>query len=123
MSSKSKSSQKTSYSTHSETHDKRNVADNGGLAVSGDGVVVNMVADEAFELGHDMMDAHAEMYEGLLSTSTKVLQQSADTNQILANQLSETREAAANDATELGTQLIRIGIPAAAIAFVASRVL
>ena len=114
-------SSRSSSSTSQETEDSRVAGDNGAIGISSDGsVVLNMVADEAFELGVESLLAMRDLSESTLQASGDALTQVSDT---IANALTETQEAQTSELKQIGSDLINVGIPVAALAYVAAKVL
>lgn len=113
MNGSSKSSNKTTTKTN--THDMRVAADNGGQAVSAKGDV-NIVADEAFELGADAIAAAFASVEQFMDASNQNTEMVANS---LNYALETTVEANKTEAGQIGEQIAKMAIPAAVIAFVA----
>jgi phosphotransferase system IIA component len=106
MSSSSKSAQSSSQSTT----DARVAGDNGAIGVSAQGdVQVHLVADEAFELGALAIKEVSSTLGAALEGTQKAL--------------FKTQDAARTESAQLSEMIIKLGIPAAALVFVASRYL
>lgn len=140
------SSSKSSSGTNTTNRDGRVAADGGAIGISSEGNVrVNMVADEAFDLGADAID-------GIVRATGKILDQSGENSEILSDGLTfalsetadfahraldavtdsnnavsgalvATQQAAKSEAGQIGEQLIKMAVPAAAIAFVVAKIL
>lgn len=83
------------------TEDNRIIADGGGIGINADGdVSLHMVPDEAFEL--------AEFALG-------------ETTRAFSDALVRTQAAARTESAQLAEQIIKIGIPAAALVFLLAR--
>ncbi len=137
------SSSKSSSATSSTNRDGRVAGDNGAIGVSAEGsVALNVVADEAWELGRDALDAVTlanqkaidaathnsnEVVDAMRHTFTEALsvaQQSADKSaSVVADTLSDalysTQQASKSEAGQIGEQLVKVAIPAAVIGFIA----
>lgn len=126
------SSSSSASTTKNETRDGRVAGDNGaiGLSVGEGNVDVHIVSDEAFQLGGDAIREIAEF--ALFSTRTN-----ADLARFVANTggratetaqsalsvaLDQTQQRNRSEETQLSEQIIKIGIPAAAIAFAVSQI-
>lgn len=103
------SSSSSSNQTQNVSEDSRVAVDGGSIGVSADGdVKVHMVADEAFELGRIAI----EEVSGTLGQSLKDTQKA----------LFKTQDAARTESAQLAEQIIKIGIPAAALVYIAGKV-
>lgn len=103
MSSKSRSSN----TTRNSTTDRRQAVSDEAIAIQGRDVTVHQVADEAFELGELAITEVADT----LGRSLRDTQQA----------LYRTQDAARTESAQLAEQLIKFGIPAAALAYVVGR--
>lgn len=94
---------KSASNTTTTTEDNRIIADGEGIAVNSDGgaVQVHMVPDEAFDLAE-------------LSVST--------TAATFSDALERTQINAQSESKQLAEQVIKIGIPALAVAFIAGKI-
>ena len=102
------SKSRSSNSTVNETEDSRVAVDGESIGISADGdVSVMVVADEAFELGMFAIETVADT----LGETVKDTQ--------LA--LRRTQDAARTESAQLAEQIIKIGIPAAALVFIAGK--
>ena len=116
------SSSRSSSATSTENRDGRVAVDGqGNVGVSADGDVnVHMVADEAWQLG---LEAIQEM-KALASGSIEAANDSTEiVGQTLSQALFAAQEAGKSEATQLSSQMMKMAIPAAALAFVAAKVL
>lgn len=105
MSSRSKSSNATTNTTE----DSRVAVDGESLGISADGdVSVHMVADEAFELGKLAIEEVSDTLGQSLQDTQKAL--------------FKTQDAARTESAQLAEQIIKIGIPAAALVYIAGKV-
>ena len=110
------SSSKSSSATSTENRDGRVAADNGALGISADGpVTVHMVQDELIQMGIEALDDMASLAQG-------AQQQSERSTEIVAGALTATQQANKSEAGQISEQFIKMAVPAAAIAFIASRV-
>lgn len=96
-------SSKSSSDTTTNTEDNRIIADGEGIAVNSDGgaVSLHMVPDEAFDL--------AELAVGTTAAT-------------FSDALERTQEHAQSESKQLAEQVIKIGIPALAVAFIAGKI-
>lgn len=122
------SSSSSSNQTQNVTNDKRVATDAGSIGISSGGKVnVRIVADEAFELGEQALglgyDAVTEV-TGLTRDALKA--QDEHTKRVtdtLSTALKTTQQMNKTEEGQLGELIVKIGIPAAAIAFVAAQVM
>lgn len=122
------SSSSSSNQTQNVTEDKRVATDAGSIGVSAGGnVKVNVVADEAFELGEqalmtggDALDRAAELVEGVMTAQDE---HTARVTNTLSTALKTTQQMAKTEEGQISELIVKIGIPAAALAFIASKVL
>jgi hypothetical protein len=114
------SSSKSRTATSQTTNDNRVAADNGAMGVSGGGDVnVHVVADEAFDMG---IEALAEMRDLAVNAMISSDSAAAMVGDTLSTAMAAQLEALKTEEGQLSSQIIKIGIPAAAIAFVAAQV-
>lgn len=114
------SSSSSSSATTNNTRDGRVAGDNGAVGVSAEGDVnLHMVADEAFELGSEALAEFAELARSVVDVGGKTTETASDA---LSLALHQTQEASRTEGAQLSDQLIKIGIPAAALAFVAAKI-
>jgi hypothetical protein len=86
------------------------------MGVSGGGdVSVHVVADEAFEMG---IEALAEMRD----LAMNAMASSDAATSTIAGAMTAQLEALQSEEGQLSSQIIKIGIPAAALAFVAAKI-
>lgn len=105
-------------STTNIVRDNRVGASDRAVAVSTGGpgdVTINMVADEAFELAGDAIDAGTSAAQVVAETLGRSLR---DTQAAL----NTTQEMARTESAQIAEQVIKIGIPAIAVAYVAGRI-
>lgn len=122
------SSSSSSNQTQNVTNDRRVATDAGSIGVSAGGNVrVNVVADEAFELGEQALalgyDAITEV-TGL--TSEALRSQDEHTKRVtdtLSTALKTTQQMNKTEEGQLGELIVKIGVPAAALAFIAAKVM
>lgn len=116
MGSSSSSNKSSTYNTS----DNRVAADNGAVGISGGGdVSVHMVPDEAFALVGETTDQAFDFGRRSLDAVSAA---SSDATRTVTDALFRTMEADREETARLLEQAIRIGIPAAAVAYVAARV-
>lgn len=114
------SSSKSSTATSQSTSDNRVAGDNGAIGVSGGGdVSVHMVADEAFEMGIEALQEMRDLAANAIYSSDNAAKMVGDT---LSGAMSAQLEALKTEEGQLSSQIIKIGIPAAAIAFAVSQI-
>lgn len=104
------SSSKSSNSTKNSTTDRRQAVSDEAIAIqnSGGDVTVNQVADEAWDLGELAIREVSDVFgQALKDTQTA---------------LYRTQDAARTESAQLAEQVIKIGIPAAALAYVIGKV-
>lgn len=129
------STSKTSQTSYSEVNDKRQVVDQGGIAVNADAgpVTIIEVADEAFELAEFSVGKNAEFLETaqannndflgrLLDEQDNLVGKSIAANssfmsQVFNRQLDSER----SEAAQLTSQFIKWAIPAVAVIYFFSR--
>ena len=115
MSSKSNSAASTT------SRDGRVAGDNGAIGVSAEGDVdLNIVPDEAFELGGDAIMYVSEIAELALEGGQDNARVVAD---VLGGALSEAQSAQRTEAANLSETIIKLGIPAMAVAYVVGRMI
>lgn len=115
------SNSKSASATTTNNRDGRVAGDNGAIGISAEGDVdVHIVADEAFEMGKEALAEMRELASGVIVSAHEGTEIVGDT---LSKALFATQDAAKTEAGQISEQLIKIAIPAAAIAFVAARVL
>ncbi|MEY8798945.1 hypothetical protein AB9K35_01255 [Leisingera sp. XS_AS12] len=131
MGSKSSSSNQT----QNVTNDRRVATDAGSIGISSGGdVAVNIVADEAFELGEQALafgnDALGLGYEAIEEvtglTRDALSAQDEHTRRVtetLSTALKTTQQMNKTEEGQMGELIVKIGIPAAALAFVAAKVM
>lgn len=118
----------SSNTTNNVTQDRRVATDANSIGVSADGdVMVNVVADEAFELGeqalatgNNALDRAADLVQGALSAQDE---HTARVTNTLSTALKTTQQMAKTEEGQISELIVKIGIPAAALAFIASKVL
>lgn len=111
----SSSSTNTSTSTINETKDGRVAGDNGAVGVSAEGDVdLQIVPGEAFQLGEAAVLAAFDLADETLQGAWAMGQTSTDALRLA---LSDTQFRNQSEAGQIGEQLIKVGVPAAAIAF------
>lgn len=101
---------KSSSSNHTtnNTEDSRVAVSEAAIGISADGdVQVHQVPDEAFELGGMAIEAVSE-------TLGRSLRDTQDA-------LFRTQDAARTESAQLAEQVIKIGIPAAAVAYIVGK--
>lgn len=114
------SSSNSASNTSQKTEDNRAAADNGAIGISADGPVsVHMVADEAFTLGSEVVEAIRDLAINNLDFSSRNVETVADT---VSRALVETQTANQSETTKLAENLINVGIPALAVAYVVARI-
>lgn len=107
----------SSSATSQATADNRVAADNGALGVSvgeiseGD-VTVHVTADEAFELGSEVVREIAGLARLSLDTTDSA-------QRTLGEALATTQQNNKSEAGQISEQLVKIGIPAAVVGIVA----
>ena len=126
--SRSSSSSASSNTTNTLNEDSRVATDNGGIGVSTDGnVSLQITADEAFELGENIIQVASDLARQSLDLTERAgaqaFSQTATASANVGRALDTVLEKNRPEDAQLSSELIRIGIPAAAIAFVISRVL
>lgn len=119
MGSKSSSSNQTA----STTNDNRVIAEGGGMGVSGGGdVSVHVVADEAFELGELAIASGDASTLAALEFGRDALDKlTGNFDKALSGTQAAYARADESEETLLSSQIIKIGIPAAALAFIAAQ--
>lgn len=115
------SSSSSSSATTDVVEDRRAGAEGEGVAISSSGgnVTVHQVPDEAFEMGLEALREMRDLASSSITNSGMSLDIVADT---LGQALATTQENAKTEEGQLSAQIIKIGIPAAALAYVAARI-
>ena len=116
------SSSSSASNTSQSTRDGRVAGDNGAIGVSNENgdVMIQLVPDEAFALGLETIRAMQELATNTLTQSGQSVDTVADT---VANALTETQQAQRSETTQILSDVVRVGVPVAALAYVAARVL
>ena len=99
------SSSKTAQRSTTNNSDERIIADGESTAINSGGGAVQIVADEAFDIAQFALMENSD------------LARSSMENQLAA--MSKGLSAAKSESTQLGEQIVKIGIPAAAVIFIA----
>ena len=108
---------KSASAQSNATIDARVGADNGAVGVSaqeGD-VSVNIVADEAFQLGADAIGF-------MFDVADRALDVSAQGQKAVSSALESTQQNAKSEAGQLSEQLVKVGIPAVVIGIIATEI-
>ncbi|WGT50152.1 hypothetical protein [Thioclava nitratireducens] len=118
------SSSKSAQSTTTQTTDNRMISDNGATSINsgGGGVAINYVPDEAFQLAQTALanmagasdtavNATTDFANNALSSAVHAIQQSAQDSLAMAR----------TESAQLGDKIVKIGIPAAVIVFLVSK--
>lgn len=115
------SSSSSASTTTNETRDGRVAGDNGaiGLSVGEGDVGVHIVPDEAFQLGGEAIQEIASLARLVTETGGRATETAQGA---LALALDETQQRDRSEETQLSEQIIKIGIPAAALAFAVSQI-
>ncbi|MCE8508346.1 hypothetical protein KBY28_07765 [Ruegeria pomeroyi] len=114
------SSSKSASSTATSNKDGRVAVDNGGVGVSAEGdVTIHMVPDEAFELGEAALFEMADLARGSMEIGVQQTEAVQDT---LSKALFETQRAAKTEAAQVSEMIVKMGIPALALVFIAGKV-
>ena len=115
------SSSSSSSATTNQTRDGRVAGDNGAIGISADGgdVTLHMVSDEAWQLGREALEELGDLARLVTTTGGRATETAQGA---LALALETTQEKNRTEATQLSEQVIKIGIPAAAIAFAVSQI-
>lgn len=122
------SSSSSSNQTQNVTEDRRVATDAGSIGVSAAGdVSLNVVADEAFELGEealwtgaDALDRAADLVADVMTAQDE---HTARVTNTLSTALKTTQQMAKTEEGQISELIVKIGIPAAALAFIASKVM
>jgi len=101
------SSSKTAQSSSSSTSDERIIADGEGNAINSGGGDVMFVPDEAFDLANFALLENSEL-------SGRALSEVADAN---SRALKAFTTAQRSESSQLAEQLVKIGLPVAALYF------
>lgn len=114
------SSSSSSSATTNNTRDGKVNAEGESLGISSEGdVQVHMVSDEAFQLGREAIAEVTDLARNVTNTSGAATETAQGA---LAMALQNTQDKNRTEATQLSEQVIKIGIPAAALAFAVSQV-
>lgn len=115
------SSSSSTSSTTNLTRDGRVAGDNGaiGLSVSEGDVGVHIVPDEAFQLGGEAIREIANLARVVTESGGRATETS---QQALSLALDGARVANRSEESQLSEQIVKIGIPAAALAFAVSQI-
>lgn len=108
------SSSKSSSASSNRTTDARVAGDNGAVGISAQGgdVAVTITADEAFELGSDVVDR-------MFQLSEKALGIGEGGQKAVSTALTTTQQNQKSEAGQLSEQLVKVGIPAVVIGIIA----
>ena len=118
MGGRSSSSTSTAQSTFNE--DSRVAVDNGGVGISSDGNVnLTMTADEAWELGAGIVKVAGDLARQSMDMTER---SGSDAVATVGKTLENVLESQKSEESQLSSQLLRIGIPVAGLAYIASRV-
>ena len=101
------SSSRSTAQQSSTAVDNRVQADGNAKVVSSGGGNLNIVADEAFELGIIAVETTAAMADGMGRTLSRALE--------------TTQENSRTESAQMGEQIIKLGIPALALAYVLTK--
>ena len=114
------SSSSSSSSTKNFNRDGRVAGDNGAIGVSADGDVgVHIVPDEAFALGSEAIREIAELAGSVTASGERATETAQGALQLA---LQGAQSANRSEAANLSENIIKIGIPAAAIAYAVSQI-
>lgn len=114
------SSSNSSSATSTNTKDGRVGADNGAIGVSAEGdVSLTMVPDEAFYLGEMAIEAVGAIARETAQGAQDTVEGVTGT---FAQALATTQQNAKTEAGQISEQIIKIGLPAAALAFAVSQI-
>ncbi|QIE44458.1 hypothetical protein G5B38_02345 [Pseudohalocynthiibacter aestuariivivens] len=112
---------KSSSSAATSSTDGRVAGDNGAIGVSAQGdVALNIVPDEAFELGGDAIMYVSQIAELALEGGQDNARIVAD---VVGGALSEAQAAQRTEAANLSETIVKLGIPAVAVAYVVGRMI
>ena len=104
----------------SKSRDARVATDNGGIGVSTSGeVALNIVPDEAFQLGKEALAEISDLARSVTDTGGRATETAQSA---LAMALERSQQMERSEETQLSEQIIKIGIPAAALAFAVSQI-
>lgn len=101
------SSSRSTANQSSETVDNRIQADGNSKVVASGGGDIHIVADEAFELGMVAIETTAMLADGVTKS--------------LSDALNKTQLNSRSESAQLGDQIVKLGIPALALAYVISK--
>lgn len=114
------SSSSSSSATTNNTRDGRVAGDNGAIGVSAEGPVnLHVTADEAWQLGSEALAEISDLARSVTDNSSQATQAAQGA---LALALDKTQQRDRSEETQLSEQVIKIGIPAAALAFAVSQI-
>ena len=112
------SSSSSSSSTKNFNRDARVAGDNGAFGVSAEGDV-HIVPDEAFALGSEAIREIAELAGSVTASGERATETAQGALQLA---LQGAQSANRSEAANLSENIIKIGIPAAAIAYAVSQI-
>ena len=102
------------------TTDNRVAADNGAIGISGGGnVTVHMVPDEAFDFADSVAQ---ESLRQIGLNSADAIRSANDATEEVGRALVAAQEASREDTARILEKAVTIGLPVAAIAYVAAKV-
>lgn len=114
------SSSRSSTATSQETNDNRVAVESNGFGVSGGGdVTVHMVADEAFELGYAALEEMRDLATSSIASSDNAAELVGNS---LTDAMAKQLEALRTEESQLSSQMLKIGVPAAALAYIAAQI-
>ena len=122
-----RSSSSTSTNQTTMNTDRRVATDGGGIGISSQGSVdLNVTADEAWELGAGIVKVAGDLARQSLDMTERsgsdAIRSAGKASDTIGKTLETVLESQKSEETQLSSQLLRIGIPAAALAYIASRV-
>lgn len=112
------SSSRSNQASTSNVTDSRIIGDNGAVAINSGGGEVYYVADEAFELAEYAMEAIADTSSRALDHNSELSRYSISTvADTVARSAERSMAMARTESAQIGEQIVKIGIPAAALIF------
>jgi len=112
------SSSSSSSTTKNYNRDARVAGDNGALGVSAEGDV-HIVPDEAFALGSEAIREVAELAGAVTASGSRATETAQGALEVA---LKGAQAAKRSEASSLSEDIIKIGIPAAAVAYAVSQI-
>lgn len=112
------SSSRSNQASTSNVTDSRIIGDNGAVAINSGGGAVNYVADEAFELAEYALETVKDTSSQAIDHNSEFARYAVSTvAETVARSAERSMQMARTESAQIGEQIVKIGIPAAALIF------